>query len=88
MKKKDHVILGVHITDRVKEAQAVQRVFTRHGKAIQTRLGLHEADGKRESPGGIVLLELAGGQKPAKALAAALGKIRGVHVDCMVFGHE
>ena len=41
-----HIILGVHITDRLKNAVEVQKVFTEYGCNIKTRIGLH--DGERE----------------------------------------
>jgi len=87
MKKRDHVILGVHITDRFKRAEDVQRVLTRYGASIKTRLGLHEADGVNEARGGILLLELVGSSKDAKALAKDLGKIKGIEVQQMIFRH-
>ncbi|MDZ4197905.1 MAG: hypothetical protein U1E27_01320 [Kiritimatiellia bacterium] len=88
MKKKDHLILGVHITDRVKRAEKVQQVFTEFGALIKTRLGLHEADGKHDAPGGIILIEVAGSSPDAKAIVKALEKIKGVEVQKMVFSHE
>ena len=39
----DHIILGVHITDRIKHVSEVQTLFTQFGCYIKTRLGLHEA---------------------------------------------
>ena len=40
--KEDHTIVAVHITDRLKEAVEVQKLLTRYGGQIKTRLGLHE----------------------------------------------
>ena len=40
----DHVVIGVHVTDRIKEAVEVQRSPTAFGGYIKTRLGLHEVD--------------------------------------------
>ncbi len=88
MKKKDHVILGVHVTNRAKRAERVQKVLTAHGAFIKTRIGLHEADGRGESPGGVILLEVVGGAKPVTSLTQALKKIKGIEVRQMVFGHE
>lgn len=82
-----HVILGVHITDRVLRADEVQRTLTAHGAVIRTRLGLHDAGNGRSSPNGLILLELAGDGRAATALTAALRRIRGVQVRRMTFGH-
>ena len=54
-----HIIAGVHITERVKHAAEVQKVFTDFGCQIRTRLGLHEADKGLCSPNGLILLDLA-----------------------------
>jgi len=40
--KGKHTILGIHITDRLKEAVEVQKQLTACGRQIKTRLGLHE----------------------------------------------
>ena len=82
--KPDHVILGVHVTDRMKEAVEVQKVFTQYGSHIKTRLGLHEIG---NSPEGVVLLELVGDAKAGKELAKKLAAIEGIEVQQMVFGH-
>jgi hypothetical protein len=83
--KTDHVILGVHVTDRVRHAGEVQKVFTEFGGHIKTRLGLHElAEGSGE---GVVLLELVGGAKVAKDMSARLQAIEGIEVKDMVFRH-
>jgi hypothetical protein len=86
-KKCKHIILGVHITDRLKEAAEVQRLLTQYGANIKTRLGLHEVQEKSAGPNGLLLLELVGGNKPAKELAAKLNKLAGVEVKSFTFEH-
>ncbi len=81
-----HIVLGVHLTDRVKEAVAVQRVFTEFGCNIKTRVGLHDADGQVCGPGGVILLEIVGGDEPAAKLRQSLAAIEGVEVQTMTFG--
>ncbi len=83
-----HLILGVHLTDRVSEAVEVQKAFTEFGCDIKTRVGLHDADGRVCGPGGVILLELVGGEEAADKLAARLVAISGVEVQRMVFDHE
>jgi hypothetical protein len=86
-KKVKHIILGVHITDRLKEAVKVQQLLTQYGQYIKTRLGLHEVQEKSAGPNGLLLLELVGGDKPAAELAAKLGKLAGVEVKSFTFEH-
>ena len=82
--KPDHVILGVHVTDRMKEAVEVQKLFTHYGSSIKTRLGLHELG---SSPEGIVLLEIVGESGVWKEMVRQLAAIEGIEVKEMVFGH-
>ena len=84
----NHIILGIHITDRLKEARDVQAVFTEYGCNIKTRVGLHDVDASFCSPSGIVLIEFFGSESEAQAMADKLDAIDGVHVQQMVFGHS
>lgn len=83
-----HIILGVHIRDRIKEAVHVQDLFTQYGCNIKTRIGLHEADGAVCVPGGVILLEMVGEEDKAMDLMAQLNAIEDVEVKEMVFAHE
>ncbi|MFA4964333.1 MAG: hypothetical protein WC709_01670 [Thermoleophilia bacterium] len=83
----DHIILGIHITDRLQHAVDVQKVFTEYGCNIKTRVGLHDVDADACSPSGIVLIEFFGSDAAATAMADKLNAIEGVHVQKMVFGH-
>lgn len=80
-----HVILGVHITDRVKHAGEVQKALTEYGCSIKTRIGLHEVSEKQCASGGIVLLEIFGVEKKADELMKRLNAVEGVEVKKMVF---
>jgi hypothetical protein len=84
----DHIILGIHITDRLKHAVDVQKVFTEYGCNIKTRVGLHDVDESYCSPSGIVLIEFFGDEAAATGMADKLDAIQGVHVQKMVFGHS
>lgn len=88
MTKHDHVILGVHVTDRMKRALDVQKLFTQYGEHVRTRLGLHQVYDDKCVPGGIILLELVGDPARCEELAAQLGAIEGVEVQKMVFRHS
>ena len=87
MAQEKHVILGVHITNRVKHAGEVQQAMTRFGCNIRTRLGLHDAGEDFCSPNGLILLEVVGDPKRCAELVKTLKAIRGVDVQRMVFGH-
>lgn len=82
-----HILVGVHITERVKHASQVQEVLTRFGCQIRTRLGLHEADKGICSSNGLILLELVDDEAKLKELQAALTAISGVEVQTMIFDH-
>lgn len=83
-----HLIVGVHISDRARNAGGVQAVFTEFGCNIRTRVGLHDTDGTMCSPSGVVLLDVIGAQSECDAMVARLGAIEGVEVQKMVFTHE
>lgn len=84
----DHLILGVHVTDRASHAADVQKLFSEYGANIKTRLGLHDVSGGTCQPGGVILLELHGDPAACQKLRSALGKIDGVEVQAMQFAHR
>ena len=82
-----HIILGVHVTDRLQKAVEVQKLFSEYGCHIKTRLGLHEVGPDVCSPQGVVLLELFGDEAKCFELKDKLGAIEGIEVQQMVFDH-
>jgi hypothetical protein len=84
----DHIILGIHVSDRLKNAVDVQKVFTEYGCNIKTRIGLHDVDERSCSPSGVVLIEFFGSEDEATAMVARLDAVEGVGVQKMVFRHE
>ena len=82
-----HVILGIHINDRVREVESVQQAFTEYGCYIKTRIGLHHVDEQACSPRGLILLEMFGDESKSQGLADRLSKIEGVEVQQMIFDH-
>lgn len=82
---KDIWILGVHMTDRVKEVSEVQSILTKFGCIIKTRLGLHEVNENFCSRSGILILELTGNQEEFSKLENELLKINGLVVKKMIF---
>jgi desulfoferrodoxin-like iron-binding protein len=83
----DHVILGVHITNRVKHVPTVQSVLTQFGCNIKTRLGLHHVNESFCSPNGLMIVEFVGEDAQCTEMATQLSAIEGVQVKRMVFGH-
>lgn len=90
-KRDDHIVLGVHITDRLTEAVEVQKLLTAFGGYIKTRLGLHEVEEPFGAPvgskNGLLLLEMAATQDKAQELVDKLNAIDGVEVKSMIFRH-
>jgi len=85
--KEKHVIMGVHVTDRLQRAEEVQRTLSEFGEHIKTRLGLHEVEDGRSSPNGLILLEFVGDDSRCAEMTAKLAAIGGVEVKTMVFDH-
>jgi len=83
---KRHLILGVHVPNRVKDAPKIQALLTEYGCNIRTRLGMHDADDTRCSPGGLLVLELVGDATRCGQLARKLASVRGIEVKKMAFG--
>jgi hypothetical protein len=82
-----HIIMGIHITDRIKHVSAVQALLTEYGCYIKTRLGLHEASKQVCSTNGLVILELIDDAAMAEEFAGKLSALEGVEVQKMVFDH-
>ena len=81
-----HIILGVHVTDRLRKATEVQKLLTEYGCNIKTRLGLHEVENVC-SPAGLLVLEMYGDDAVCFELADKLAAIEGIEVQRMVFTH-
>ncbi|HBC87234.1 MAG TPA: hypothetical protein DCZ94_09790 [Lentisphaeria bacterium] len=86
-KKDNHIIVAIHVTDRVKQASRVQAVLTKYGGYIKTRIGLHEAKGKAASPNGLILLELVGADNCSRNILKELNSVTGVEAKCVIFEH-
>ncbi|HNY07961.1 MAG TPA: hypothetical protein PKL64_07690 [Bacteroidales bacterium] len=78
-------ILGLLITDRIKESGQTQKVLTDYAHIIQNRLGFHELSDKVCSRSGIIILQLAGKQEEWAKFETALAAIRGLEVKEMTF---
>jgi hypothetical protein len=80
-------VIGIKITDRIKEAGLVQRALSDHGSVISTRLGFHELSGEVCSREGFMVIHLAGLPDDCEELVEKLKKIEGIFVKEMAFSH-
>lgn len=80
----EYVIIGVRITDRLKNATPVQKILTDHGCNIKTRLGLHEASDGVCATNGVLLLQIYGGEAVADEMLGKLAQIEGINARKMV----
>jgi hypothetical protein len=78
-------ILGVHITNRLKEVKVFQSILTKYGCTIKTRLGLHEVTDDFCAVSGLIILELTGDREEFSRLENELVNVVGLEVKKMVF---
>ena len=86
IKKESHVILAVHVMDRLTKVPRVQESLTKFGDVIRTRLGIHQVSKDYSSPGGVLILDIVDEPK-ARQLQKVLDKIRGIETKLIVFKH-
>jgi hypothetical protein len=87
MPMKKHIVFGIHVTDRLRHVDSVQRLLSEYGCNIKTRLGLHEVSEKFCSPNGLMILEMSGDEKNSMELADKLAAVEGIEVQKMIFDH-
>jgi hypothetical protein len=63
----------------------VQKIFSKYGCNIKTRLGLHEVSEDVCSPSGLVLLEMFGKEEDILRMEKDLKAVEGIRVQKMVF---
>ncbi len=78
-------ILGLLITDRIKEAGRTQELLTKYSHLIKSRLGFHEVSEDVCSRIGIIILQLAGKPADFDTFETELGRIGGLEVRHMIF---
>jgi len=86
VKKESHVVLTVHVTDRLKKVPPVQKTLSQFGDVIRTRLGIHEVGKDYSSPEGILILDIVNEAK-AHQLQKTLNKLQGIETKLVVFKH-
>ena len=80
-------VIGIKITDRIKEAGLVQKILSTHGNVISTRLGFHELSNELCSREGFMVIHLAGLADECEELADKLKKTEGIIIREMAFSH-
>jgi len=78
-------IIGLLITDRIKEAGKTQQVLSKYAHIIQSRLGFHEVNESVCSRVGFILIRTAGNPEECDKLEQALGDIEGIEIQHMLF---
>ncbi|HNY50976.1 MAG TPA: hypothetical protein PLV50_10515 [Smithella sp.] len=79
------IVLGIEVTDCLKDVPVVQQILTDYGCNIRTRLGLHEVSKKTCSPLGLLILDTCGDDTDILTMEKKLKKIKGLVVKKMVF---
>ena len=82
-----HIIVGVHITERLQHALDVQKVLSEYGCNIKARLGLHEVSGDFCASTGVLILEMVGDEKLINEMTDKLNAITGIEVKTIIFDH-
>ena len=78
-------VMGILVTNRVENATKLQEVLTECGCYIKTRIGLHEVNENLCAPGGLIILEIFGGDTAIADVEKKLGEIKGLQVQKMTF---
>jgi hypothetical protein len=78
-------IIGLLITDRIKEAGRTQNTLSKYGQIIKSRLGFHEVSREVCSRVGVIILQLSGSVDTMNQLEHDLHEIEGLEVQRMSF---
>jgi hypothetical protein len=78
-------ILGIMVLEKEKLALQLQKIFTKYGCSIKTRLGLNELDIPEVGSAGLIILELMGDEEECQRLENELQVLEGVTVRKMTF---
>ncbi|MEI6576896.1 MAG: hypothetical protein WCO63_12035 [Bacteroidota bacterium] len=78
-------ILGILITDRIKEAGKIQKVLSNYSHIIRSRLGFHELSDDVCSRTGVIILHLVGKPDDWDEFEKDLSQIGGIEVQHMKF---
>ena len=79
------IVLGIEVTNRLKEVPDVQKILTDYGCNIRTRLGLHEVKKNACSSSGLLILDTYVADADIFEIEKKLKKVKGLVVKKMVF---
>jgi hypothetical protein len=78
-------VLGIKITDRIKEAGLIQEILSRHASMITTRLGFHELTDEVCAREAYIILHLSGERNESEKLLYELNQVGGIELREMSF---
>ncbi len=78
-------IIGIQITDRIKEAGKTQALLSKYAEIINSRIGFHELSSEVCSRKGIILLHLVGDPSKWSDFHTEIRQIEGIIVQQMDF---
>lgn len=81
------VILGVKTQNRFDNSECIQRILTKYGCFIKTRLGLHDITESSCPKYALILLEIPDDEK-AVSIAKLLLDIDGIEIQRMQFNFK
>jgi hypothetical protein len=81
-------VLGIKITDRIKEAGITQSILSRHASFITTRLGFHELTNEVCSREAYIILHLSGEPSESEKLINELKDVGGIELGEMAFDNN
>ncbi len=81
-------VLGIKITDRIKEAGLTQNILSRHASVITTRLGFHEVTEEVCSREAFIVLHISCDPSLSEKLTDDLNSLEGIELREMVFTED
>jgi hypothetical protein len=78
-------VIGIKITDRLKEIGLTQEILSRHASIITTRLGFHELTNEVCSREACIILHVSGNPTEAERMMKDLRTIGGIEIRDMNF---
>ncbi|MBN2694641.1 hypothetical protein JXR93_08260 [bacterium] len=77
-------IMGIYVNNRIEKTIELQKLLSKYGCSIRTRIGLHDASEEICSPAGVILLDLVDNSEEIEKLKADVTSI-GLNVQMMIF---
>ncbi len=84
---KQLTVMGLLITDRIKEAGLTQNILSKYAPIINSRLGFHEVSENVCSRTGLILLQIESHSEEILALEKELQDIGGLEIQKMKFDY-